>query len=170
VREPRVGLLSVGEEESKGNALTIAAYPLLAGAGLRFIGNIEGRDIYQGSVDVVVCDGFVGNVVLKVSEGLGDMVLSVLRQEARRSALSAVGFLMAKRVFTGFKRRVDYAEVGGAPLLGVRGPCLIGHGRSNPKAIRNAIRFVHSYACHDVIRLIEAKLAGLHSASPREES
>jgi glycerol-3-phosphate acyltransferase PlsX len=168
VTEPRLGLLSIGEEPSKGNALTFAAYSLLADTGLRFIGNVEGRDVYDGTVDVVVCDGFVGNVVLKVSEGLGEMVRVLLKQEARQSAMSAVGFLIAKRAFSGLRRRFDYAEVGGAPLLGVRGPCLIGHGRSNPKAIRNAIRFAHLYACHDVVRLIETKIADVRSRNAEE--
>lgn len=164
VARPRVGLLSIGEEESKGNDLTREAFGLLAQAGLNFIGNIEGRDVYAGTVDVVVCDGFVGNVVLKVSEGLGEMVFGLLKREARKSALSAAGFLLAKGAFTGFRRRVDYAEVGGAPLLGVRGACLVGHGRSNPRAIRNALRFAHSYGSHAVVRDIEARVAELRLA------
>jgi phosphate acyltransferase len=161
VSRPRVGLLSVGEERGKGDRLTQEAYGLLATAGLNFIGNVEGRDVYSGTVDVVVCDGFVGNVVLKVSEGLGEMVFSLLKREARRSPLSAAGFLLAKGAFAGFKRQVDYAEYGGAPLLGVRGACLVGHGRSSPKAIRNAIRFAHSYATRGVIRHIEERIAAL---------
>ncbi|HPC84590.1 MAG TPA: phosphate acyltransferase PlsX [Thermoanaerobaculaceae bacterium] len=164
VARPRVGLLSIGEEEGKGNDLTREAYGLLAGTGINFIGNVEGRDVYAGTVDVVVCDGFVGNVVLKVSEGLGEMVFGLLKREARKSAFSAAGFLLAKGAFTGFKRRVDYAEVGGAPLLGVRGACLVGHGRSNPKAIRNALRVAHAYGSHTVVRDIEAKVAELRAA------
>jgi glycerol-3-phosphate acyltransferase PlsX len=163
VARPRVGLLSVGEEKGKGDRLTQEAYQLLAAAGLNFIGNVEGRDVYAGTVDVVVCDGFVGNVVLKVSEGLGEMVFSLLKREARRSPLSAAGFLLAKGAFAGFKRQVDYAEYGGAPLLGVRGACLVGHGRSSPKAIRNALRFAHTYATRGVIRHIEERIAGLRA-------
>lgn len=163
VPRPRVGLLSIGEEEGKGDRVTVDAYKLLSGAGLNFIGNVEGRDVYTGTVDVVVCDGFVGNVVLKVSEGLGEMVFGLLKLEAKKSALSAAGFLLAKGAFTGFRRRVDYAEVGGAPLLGVRGACLVGHGRSNPRAIRNALRFAHSYGRHSVVRDIEAKVAELRT-------
>ena len=169
VADPRVGLLSVGEEETKGNALTFSAYPLLADAGLRFIGNVEGRDIFGGTVDVVVCDGFVGNVVLKVSEGLGEMVRLLLKQEARQSPFSAIGFLMAKRAFSGFRRRVDYSEIGGAPLLGVRGACLIGHGRSSAKAIRNALRFADAYAQRDVVHLIERRLAELTPRHTEED-
>jgi phosphate acyltransferase len=161
VARPRVGLLSIGEERGKGDRLTQEAYSLLAGAGLNFIGNVEGRDVYAGTVDVVVCDGFVGNVVLKVSEGLGEMVFSLLQREARRSPLSAAGFLLAKGAFAGFKRQVDYAEYGGAPLLGVRGACLLGHGRSTPKAIRNAVRFASTYARRDVVRQIEERIAKL---------
>lgn len=168
VARPRVGLLSIGEEEGKGDRVTVDAYKLLADAGLNFIGNVEGRDVYAGTVDVVVCDGFVGNVVLKVSEGLGEMVFGLLKLEARKSAFSAAGFLLAKGAFAGFRRRVDYAEVGGAPLLGVRGACLVGHGRSNPKAIRNALRFAHSYGRHAVVRDIEAKVAELRAPGRSE--
>jgi glycerol-3-phosphate acyltransferase PlsX len=168
VASPRVGLLSIGEEEGKGDRVTVDAYKLLADAGLNFIGNVEGRDVYAGTVDVVVCDGFVGNVVLKVSEGLGEMVFGLLKLEARKSPFSAAGFLLAKGAFTGFRKRVDYAEVGGAPLLGVRGACLVGHGRSNPKAIRNALRFAHSYGRHSVVRDIEAKIAELRAQSRPE--
>ncbi len=165
VTRPRVGLLSVGEEKGKGDRVTQEAYELLSKAGLNFIGNVEGRDVYSGTVDVVVCDGFVGNVVLKVSEGLGEMVFSLLKREARRSPLSAAGFLLAKGAFAGFKRQVDYSEYGGAPLLGVRGACLVGHGRSTPKAIRNAVRFANAYATRGVIRQIEERIAALPTRS-----
>jgi phosphate acyltransferase len=168
VKEPRVGLLSVGEEEGKGNQVTLEAYPLLADAGLRFVGNVEGRDVYRDAVDVVVCDGFVGNVVLKVSEGLGEMVRSMLGQEARRSAFYAAGFFIAKGAFSGFRKRVDYAEVGGAPLLGVRGACLVGHGRSNPRAIRNAVRFAHVYATNRVVEHITERVAQLRAQAASE--
>ncbi len=168
VARPRVGLLSVGEEKGKGDRVTQEAYQLLAAAGLNFVGNVEGRDVYAGTVDVVVCDGFVGNVVLKVSEGLGEMVFSLLKREARRSPLSAAGFLLAKGAFAGFKRQVDYAEYGGAPLLGVRGACLVGHGRSSPKAIRNAVRFANTYAKRGVIRHIEERVAALQTKAGTE--
>ncbi len=163
VSNPRVGLLSVGEEEGKGDRLTQETYRLLGEAGLNFVGNVEGRDIYVGSVDVVVCDGFVGNVVLKVSEGLGEMVFSLLKREARRRPLSAAGFLLAKGAFAGFRKQIDYAEYGGAPLLGVRGVCLVGHGRSNPRAIATALRVATSYASRGVIAHIEERVAELRA-------
>jgi glycerol-3-phosphate acyltransferase PlsX len=169
VRNPRIGLLSIGEEEGKGDRVTVEAYRLLSDAGLNFIGNVEGRDVYAGTVDVVVCDGFVGNVVLKVSEGLGEMIYGLLRRAARRSPTSAVGLLLAKGALTALKRRADYAEYGGAPLLGVQGACLVGHGRSNPKAIKNALHFAHSYATHGVVSHIESKVAELRARQRSEE-
>jgi glycerol-3-phosphate acyltransferase PlsX len=169
VRNPRIGLLSIGEEEGKGDRVTVEAYRLLSDAGLNFVGNVEGRDVYAGTVDVVVCDGFVGNVVLKVSEGLGEMIYGLLRQAARRSPTSAVGLLLAKGALTALKRRADYAEYGGAPLLGVQGACLVGHGRSNPKAIKNALRFAHAYATHGVVTHIESRVAELRARQRSEE-
>ncbi|MFH1178093.1 MAG: phosphate acyltransferase PlsX [Acidobacteriota bacterium] len=170
VTQPRVGLLSVGEEAGKGDRLTQEAYRQLNEVGLNFIGNVEGRDVYSGAADVVVCDGFVGNVVLKVSEGLGEMVFTLLKREARRSPVYSAGFLLAKGAFAGFKRQVDYSEYGGAPLLGVLGACLVGHGRSSPKAIRNALRFAHSYATRGVIGHIEEKIAELGARLEMENS
>lgn len=170
VTNPRVGLLSIGEEEGKGDRVTVEAHRLLGGAGLNFIGNVEGRDVYAGTVDVVVCDGFVGNVVLKVSEGLGEMIVAMFRREGRRSATSAIGLLLAKGALAALRRKADYAEYGGAPLLGVRGACLVGHGRSSAKAIRNAVRVAHSYATQGVIPHIEAKIAELHGRSAAEEA
>jgi glycerol-3-phosphate acyltransferase PlsX len=168
VENPRVGLLSNGAEEGKGGRVTIEAYRLLADSGLNFVGNVEGRDVYTGAVDVVVCDGFVGNVVLKVSEGLGEMIYALLRREGKRSPTSAVGLLLAKGALAALRRKADYTEVGGAPLLGVRGACLVGHGRSNAKAIRNAVRFAHAYATQGVIQHIEARLAQLRSRDQQE--
>jgi glycerol-3-phosphate acyltransferase PlsX len=168
VASPRIGLLSIGEEEGKGDRLTVEAYSLLSGAGLNFIGNVEGRDVYTGTVDVVVCDGFVGNVVLKVSEGLGEMIYGLLRSEGRRSATSAIGLLLAKGALAALRRKSDYAEYGGAPLLGVRGACLVGHGRSSPKAIKNAIRFAHSYATRGVVSHIEHKIGELRARQGAE--
>jgi phosphate acyltransferase len=161
VANPRVGLLSIGEEEGKGNHLTVEAYRLLSDAGLNFVGNVEGRDVYAGTVDVVVCDGFVGNVVLKASEGLAEMIYALLRREAKSSAASAVGLLLAKGALTVLRRKGDYAEYGGAPLLGVKGACLVGHGRSSSKAIRDALQSAHSFATRGVIRHIEEKIAQL---------
>ena len=139
---PRVGLLSIGEEEHKGNALTHEAFPLLkALRHINFVGNVEGRDVYSGAVDVIVCDGFVGNVALKVSEGLIEVLFrQMLRESLKETLTRQVGAYLARGAFNDFRKRVDYAEYGGAPLLGVNGLCVICHGRSNSKAIRNAIR------------------------------
>lgn len=136
---PRVGLLSNGEEESKGNDLTREAHLLLKGLMVDYVGYVEGRDIFSGAVDVVVCDGFVGNVVLKVSESLAGFVTGMLRNEIRTRWLGRIGYLLAGSAFTAFKKKIDYAEVGGAPLLGIDGIGMICHGGSNPKAVMNAI-------------------------------
>jgi glycerol-3-phosphate acyltransferase PlsX len=156
---PRVGLLSIGEEEHKGNDLTRSAAVLLKQAGVNFIGNVEGRDIYGGEVDVIVCDGFVGNVALKVSEGLVDMVKHLLRDSLEATISGKIGYVLSKNAFAAFKKRVDYSEYGGAPLLGVRGNCIICHGRSDAKAIKNAIRVAKEFAAGKVNTLIEEELA-----------
>jgi glycerol-3-phosphate acyltransferase PlsX len=158
VKRPKVGLMSVGEEETKGGPRVREQYRVLSNAGIHFVGNVEGRDVFTGDVDVVVCDGFTGNVILKVAEGLGEMVIGVLREEAGKSPVYGAGLLMAKGAFRALKRKVDYSEYGGAPLLGINGACLIGHGRSTPKALRNAIRFAHSYANSGVISRIGEKI------------
>ena len=158
VEEPRVGLMSVGEEETKGGPRIRRQYRVLKGVGINFVGNVEGRDVFTGNVDVVVCDGFTGNVILKVAEGLGEMVVGMLKEEARQSPLYGAGLVLAKGAFRNLKHKVDYSEHGGAPLLGVNGACLIGHGRSTAKAIRNAIRFADSYASSDVIQNIGDKI------------
>jgi glycerol-3-phosphate acyltransferase PlsX len=136
IARPRVGLLSIGEEESKGNELTREAFPLLKALPINFIGNVEGRDIFNGNADVIVCDGFVGNVALKASEGIGRFVRDVLRTSLNRTVTAQVGALLSRRAFNDFRRRLDYTEYGGAPLLGVRGVCIIGHGSSNEVAGR----------------------------------
>jgi glycerol-3-phosphate acyltransferase PlsX len=168
VEHPRVGLMSVGEEEGKGGPRAREQYRVLAEAGVSFIGNVEGRDVFVGDVDVIVCDGFTGNVVLKVAEGLGEMVIGMLREEAQRSPVYGAGLLMAKGAFRNLKRQVDYSEYGGAPLLGVNGACLIAHGRSSTKAIRNAVRFASSYADSGVIGRIGEKILEV-LAAPRGE-
>jgi glycerol-3-phosphate acyltransferase PlsX len=146
-KEPRVGLLSIGEEEHKGNALTHDALPLLKSLKhLNFIGNVEGRDVYTGEVDVIVCDGFVGNVALKVSEGLVDVIRQLLKTSLKASLARQLGAYLAQGAFNEFKKRVDYSESGGAPLLGLNGICVICHGRSNVKAIKNAIRVANEFA------------------------
>ena len=139
VTNPRVGLLSNGEEIGKGNSLIKETYPLLEHSSLNFIGNVEGRDVFQGEVDVIVCDGFVGNVCLKVSEGLAEAAMQMLRDEIVKSFRAKIGYLLAKHAFKSFKKRVDYAEYGGAPLLGIDGVGIICHGKSSAHAIKNAI-------------------------------
>ena len=136
---PRVGLLSVGEEESKGNELTREAHQLLKSAPVAFVGNVEGRDVYSGEADVIVCDGFTGNVTLKISEGLVETVERLLLDELSSTVGTRVGYLLSRRAFRRFRKRVDYSEYGGAPLIGLDGLCVIGHGRSSVKAVRNAI-------------------------------
>jgi glycerol-3-phosphate acyltransferase PlsX len=157
---PRVGLLSIGEEEHKGNELTHAATPVLKGLNLNFIGNVEGSDLYNGSVDVIVCDGFVGNVALKVSEGLGDMVRHLLRESLESTISGKIGYAISKNAFATFKKRLDYSEYGGAPLLGVRGGCIICHGRSNANAIKNAIRVASEFSGGNINQRIEEQLRG----------
>lgn len=158
VSQPRVGLLSIGEEEHKGNDLTRNAAPLLKAMSLNFIGNVEGRDIYTGSADVVVCDGFVGNVALKVSEGIAEAFKHMLQESLKETVTRQMGYLLARSAFTDFKKRVDYSEFGGAPLLGVKGVCIIAHGRSNGKAIKNAIRVAAELASGRVNERIEDEL------------
>lgn len=137
---PRVGLLTIGEESGKGNALVKEAYDLLSKSTLNFIGNVEGRDVFRGDVDVIICDGFVGNICLKISEGLAEAVMKMLRDEILKSFLAKIGYLLARPAFRRFKKRVDYAEYGGAPLLGINGTGIVCHGKSNAHAIKNALR------------------------------
>ncbi|MEX2270157.1 MAG: phosphate acyltransferase PlsX [Vicinamibacterales bacterium] len=139
VVEPRVALLSIGEEAGKGNELTREAHRLLLTAPVTFVGNIEAGELYSGSADVVVCDGFTGNIALKVSEGLVETVEAMLREELSQTLGARLGWLLSRRAFRNFRRRVDYAEYGGAPLLGVAGITVVGHGRSSAKAVRSAI-------------------------------
>jgi len=139
-RRPRVALLSIGEEEMKGNELTREAANRLKQAAMNFTGNVEGRDVFRGDVDVIVCDGFIGNVALKISEGLVEHIGGMLKKAIKSSLTSQLGYALSKRAFDDFRKRTDYSEYGGAPLLGVRGVTIIGHGRSNPNAIKNAIR------------------------------
>jgi len=139
VADPRVGLLSIGGEASKGNDLTREAHRLLQSAPVHFVGNVEAGDLYSGSADVVVCDGFTGNIALKVSEGLVETVEGMLREELAETLGTRLGWLLSRRAFRNFRRRVDYAEHGGAPLLGVAGITVVGHGRSSAKAVRSAI-------------------------------
>lgn len=160
-KKPRIGLLSVGEEEGKGTDLTREVFSVLQRSGLNFLGNVEGRDIFQGTVDVIVCDGFVGNAVLKASESLASFLSAQLKRHMRSSLKTLIGYLLAKPAFEEFRRQTDWSEYGGAPLLGVRGGCLIGHGRSNAKAIHNAILRAAEFCAADLHGRIQAKLAEL---------
>jgi len=160
VYNPRVGLLSIGEEDSKGNSLTRDTLPMLRELkGINFIGNVEGRDLFNGSADVVVCDGFVGNVALKTSEGVARLVSVSLRESLKSTVTSQVGALLSRAAFSDFKKRLDYSEYGGAPMLGVRGVCIVGHGSSNDKAVMNGIRVAAEFAQAEVNAGIEAALA-----------
>ena len=136
---PRIGLLSIGAETGKGNALVKETYELLKQSPLNFIGNVEGRDVYKGDVDVIVCDGFVGNISLKISEGFAEAAMQMLKREIMKTWRAKLGYLLIRGAFAGFKKQVDYAEYGGAPLLGINGTGIICHGASNAIAIRNAI-------------------------------
>jgi len=158
IEKPRVGLLSNGEEESKGNELTRETSKILQQVSFDYAGYVEGRDIFYGTTDVVVCDGFVGNVVLKLSEGLAEAIGKMLKEEIKKSFLSQIGYLLYRRAFINFKKKVDYAEYGGAPLLGINGVGMICHGGSNAKAIKNAIRFAHEYAQKGVNQRMAEKL------------
>jgi glycerol-3-phosphate acyltransferase PlsX len=156
---PRVGVLSIGEEEHKGNDLTRSVAVQLKQLSLNFVGNVEGRDIYGGEVEVIVCDGFVGNVALKVSEGIVDMVRVLLRESLEATISGKIGYVLAKSAFTTFRKRLDYSEYGGAPLLGIRGSTIICHGRSNANAIKNAIRVAKEFSEGRVNELIEEELS-----------
>jgi len=160
IKDPRVGLLNIGEERSKGTDMIRAAYDLLRGVDLNFIGNVEGRDVMAGKVDVVVCDGFVGNVVLKFSESILAFTSQMLRQEIKKSLRAKLGALLLKPVFSTFRQRLDYAEYGGAPLLGVNGVVIICHGKSSPRAVRNAILMAQRFVSYGINEHIEERFKG----------
>src|SRR5262245_62055181 len=159
IETPRVGLLSIGEEATKGNELTRDAHRLLRTAPLSFIGNVEARDVYSGRADVIVCDGFTGNVALKISEGLVDVVEQLLHDELTSRVTMRVGSLLTLRALRRFRRRVDYSEYGGAPLLGVGGVTIVGHGRSSAKAVRNAVAMAYRFASTHFIRRVQDDIA-----------
>jgi glycerol-3-phosphate acyltransferase PlsX len=162
---PRVGLLSVGEEETKGNDLTHDAFQLIKELPLNFLGNVEGRDLYNGRADVIVCDGFVGNVALKVSEGLVEAIRSMLKESMAATLTRQMGYLMAKGAFQDFKKRLDYSEYGGAPLLGLKGVAIVSHGSSNGNAIKNAIRVAAEFARSGLNQKIEEQIQATHDHS-----
>lgn len=166
-REPRVGLLSIGEEDHKGNELTREAMPLLKALPINFVGNVEGSDLYTAKVDVIVCDGFVGNVALKVSEGMVEVIKLFLKDGLTATMTRKLGYMLSRSAYAEFKKRVDYSEYGGALLLGVRGVCVICHGRSNANAIKNAIRVAKEFAEARVNQRIETELRR-SSSSVRE--
>ncbi len=147
---PRVGLLSIGEEETKGNELTKEAFKLLTETSLNFIGNVEGRDVMGGKADVVVCDGFIGNVVLKLSEAVAETIGLMIRENIGDNLIRKLGYFMMRPAFRALKRRIDYAEYGGAPLVGINGISIISHGRSSDRAIKNAIRVATKLAKSEV--------------------
>jgi len=160
-RRPTVGILSIGEEETKGNQLTREAFQLLKQLPINFVGNVEGRDLYNGNVDVIVADGFVGNVALKISEGVVNLVRSALKDALRATITRQVGYLLSRSAFSDFKKRLDHTEYGGAPLLGLKGVCIITHGSSNANAIKNAIRVASEFAESRVNEEIEKGIAAI---------
>jgi phosphate acyltransferase len=160
IPNPRLGLLSIGEEDGKGNSLTRDTLPLLRELkGINFIGNVEGRDLFNGHVDVIVCDGFVGNVALKTCEGTAKLLTVSLRESLKSTVTSQVGALLSRKAFADFKKRLDYSEYGGAVLLGVRGVSIVGHGSSNERAIMNGIRVAAEFAQAEVNQGIETALS-----------
>jgi phosphate acyltransferase len=163
-KRPRVGLLSIGEEENKGNQLTRESFQLLKRLPLNFVGNVEGRDLFNGQVDVIVADGFVGNVALKISEGVANLVRTVLKESLKATITSQVGYMLSRSAFTDFKKRIDHTEYGGAPLLGLKGVCIITHGSSNANAIKNAVRVAAEFAERNINQSIEHGLAALRPA------
>jgi phosphate acyltransferase len=166
---PKVGILSIGEEPSKGNELTLAAAELLRKHIPDFIGNVEGRDIPKGVADVVVCDGFVGNIVLKFAEGLAESLVTLIKEQIDTSPLAKLGGLFMKNSLQEVKRKTDYSEYGGAPLMGVNGVCIICHGKSNKKAIANAVRVAGQFVKNDTNRLIQDEIQKHHAESAFSE-
>jgi phosphate acyltransferase len=169
-RRPRVGLLSIGEEETKGNELTRESFQLLKRLPLNFVGNVEGRDLFNGHVDVIVADGFVGNVALKVSEGVANLVRTVLKESLKATITSQVGAMLSRSAFGDFKKRIDHTEYGGAPLLGIKGVCIITHGSSNANAIKNAVRVAAEFSERHINTSIEQGLAALSPAPAEVEA
>jgi glycerol-3-phosphate acyltransferase PlsX len=160
IENPRIALMSVGEEETKGNDLIKEVFERLQASSLNFIGNVEGKDIYSGNADVIVSDGFTGNIALKVSEGVVETVLSMARTEVMRNFFSKIGFFLMKRNLKKLYKRLHYSEYGGAPLLGLNGVCVVGHGRSNPTAVKNAIRLAKDFVASRVVEKIQHEMGG----------
>jgi len=161
LKEPRIALMSVGEERTKGNDLTREVYALLMESSMNFIGNVEGKDIYSGKADVIVSDGFTGNIALKVSEGVVDTMFNMARTEIMKNLFAKIGFLLMKRNLKKLYKKVDYSEYGGAQLLGINGVCIIGHGRSSVVAVKNAIKMAKDFVKNKVQEKIQAEISPL---------
>jgi len=168
IDNPRVALLSIGEEDTKGNELTKDAFRLLKASGLNFKGNIEGKDLFIGEADVIVCDGFIGNIVLKLSEGLAEVIMKMLKREISDISTGRIAYLLMKPALRRFKKKTDYAEYGGAPLLGINGTCIISHGRSSAKAIKNAILVASNLAKAGLHRIISQELSSIKGTLKRD--
>jgi glycerol-3-phosphate acyltransferase PlsX len=164
---PRIGLLSIGEEDVKGTDATRKGLKILREAGLNFVGSVEGSDVFEGTVDVVVCDGFVGNVLLKSAESMAGLVSDMLKEELASSIRTRLGLMLARPALTRLKQRTDYRETGAVPLLGLEGGCFVGHGRSDEVAVRSAIRQAVNYCNAGLLRKIRAKVAELHAQEDR---
>jgi len=158
IPDPKIALMSIGEEQGKGNDLTKQVYEKLAASSMNFIGNVEGKDIYSGISDVIVSDGFTGNVALKVTEGVVDNFFQMARHEIMRNIFAKIGFILMKRNLKKLYKKVDYVEYGGAQLLGLNGVCIIGHGRSNPKAIKNAVKLARDFVRGRVLEKIKNEI------------
>ncbi len=167
---PRVGLLSIGEEGGKGNEQVRSAHDLFRNSPLNFVGNVEGRDIFGGHVQIVVCDGFVGNIVLKLSEGLAEGMVKMLREEMMSSITGKASLWFNRRIFKGFIQRVDYAEYGGAPILGIKGVGIVCHGGSSVKAIKNAVRMARDFAKEDIQAKLAEQIKAYKSSAPLSQS
>ena len=163
---PRVGLMSIGEEKSKGNELTKETFGLLQDSPLNFVGNMEGKDIYSGKADVIVSDGFTGNVALKVSEGVVESLSSMVRNEVMKNLFAKIGLLLMKRNLKKVFKRIDYSEYGGAHLLGLNGVCIIGHGRSNVRAVKNAVRMSREFVMNRIQDRIQNEMVRFQHAVP----
>ena len=160
IGNPRIALMSIGEEETKGNDLIKEVFERLQASSLNFIGNVEGKDLYAGKADVIVSDGFTGNIALKVSEGVVETVMSMARTEIMKNFFSKIGFFLMKRNLKKLYKRLHYSEYGGAPLLGLKGVCVVGHGRSNPVAVKNAIRLAKDFVNSQAIEKIQQEIMG----------
>jgi glycerol-3-phosphate acyltransferase PlsX len=167
MKDPKIGLLSIGEEGRKGNLQVRSAHDLFKTSPLNFVGNVEGRDIFTGQVQIVVCDGFVGNVALKLSEGMAEAISKMLKEEMMDSLAGKAGFLLGRRCFQRFRKRLDYAEHGGAPILGIRGVGIVCHGNSSARAIKNAVKMAASYVKINIQEKLSFEIADFSAKTAR---